>query len=132
MKIRAMAARGFGLLAILLCTGLHAENSAIPEQATAQNEVHFTPLIGLKAETSTIRSGDNLDVRVVEDPSFNGKYSVRRGGYIIVPQIGRIAVADKTKEEAAAAVEKALEAAQVPKATVTIEIIKKPAEKKRE
>ncbi len=47
--------------------------------------------------------GENLEVFVNEDPSFNGIYQVRRGGYIIMPQVGRIAVAGKSLSAAEAA-----------------------------
>ena len=34
-----------------------------------------------------ILPGENVEVFVVEDPSFNGRYPVRRGGYIIMPAV---------------------------------------------
>jgi protein involved in polysaccharide export with SLBB domain len=65
--------------------------------------------------------GENLEVFVNEDPSFNGIYQVRRGGYIIMPQVGRIAVAGKTLSAAEAAVKRALQSSQLHNATVMIE-----------
>jgi len=65
--------------------------------------------------------GENLEVFVNEDPSFNGIYQVRRGGYIIMPQVGRIAVAGKTLSAAEAAVKRALQSSQLHNASVMIE-----------
>jgi protein involved in polysaccharide export with SLBB domain len=65
--------------------------------------------------------GENLEVFVNEDPSFNGIYQVRRGGYIIMPQVGRIAVAGKTVSAAEAAVKRALQSSQLKNASVMIE-----------
>lgn len=65
--------------------------------------------------------GENLEVFVNEDPSFNGIYPVRRGGYIIMPQVGRIAVAGKSLSAAEAAVKRALQSSQLQNASVMIE-----------
>jgi len=65
--------------------------------------------------------GENLEVFVNEDPSFNGIYQVRRGGYIIMPQVGRIAVAGKSLSAAEAAVKRALQSSQLKNASVMIE-----------
>ena len=75
------------------------------------------------SDSDIIVPGENLEVFVVEDPSFNGRYQVRRGGYVILPQIGRIAVAGKTIDAAEGAVRKALQSSQLQKATVMIERI---------
>lgn len=68
-----------------------------------------------------ILPGNNLEVWVNEDTSFNGRYQVRRAGYIILPQIGRVIVAGKTIAQAESAVRKALQATQLKHATVMIE-----------
>ena len=65
--------------------------------------------------------GENLDLFVVEDNSFNGHYQVRRGGYVIIPQIGRVMVAGKKVSEAESAIKKSLEANQLQHATVMVE-----------
>jgi protein involved in polysaccharide export with SLBB domain len=65
--------------------------------------------------------GENLEVFVNEDPSFNGIYQVRRGGYIIMPQVGRIAVAGKSLSAAEAAVKRALQSSQLQNASVMME-----------
>ena len=74
-------------------------------------------------DSQIIVPGENLEVFVVEDPSFNGRHQVRRGGYIILPQIGRVAVAGKTIDQAEAAVRRALQSSQLQKASVLIERI---------
>ena len=65
--------------------------------------------------------GETLEVFVNEDPSFNGRYQIRRGGYIIMPQVGRIAVAGKTIPGAEAAVKRALQSSELHRASVLIE-----------
>jgi protein involved in polysaccharide export with SLBB domain len=77
-------------------------------------------------ENTLILPGDNLEVFVVEDPSFNGRYQVRRGGYIIMPAVGRIAVAGKTLPEAETEVKRLLETTQLQKATVMVEKVEGP------
>ena len=72
-------------------------------------------------EENIILPGDNLELFVVEDASFNGRYQVRRGGYIIMPAVGRIGVAGKTLQGAEAEVRKALESTQLLHATVMVE-----------
>jgi len=72
-------------------------------------------------EDSLILPGDNLEIYVVEDSSFNGRYQVRRGGYIIMPAVGRIPVAGKSMQGAEQEVRKALEISQLQHATVMVE-----------
>ena len=73
------------------------------------------------ASNEVLVPGETLEVFVNEDPSFNGRYQVRRGGYIIMPQVGRIAVAGKTIPGAEAAVKRALQSSQLHHASVLIE-----------
>ncbi len=73
-----------------------------------------------------ILPGDNLDIFVVEDTSYNGRFQVRRGGYIILPWAGRIPVAGKTLSEAEVEVRKALENSQLQHATVMVEKVEGP------
>ena len=73
------------------------------------------------ASNEVVVPGETLEVFVNEDPSFNGRYQVRRGGYIIMPQVGRIAVAGKTIPGAEAAVKRALQSSQLHHASVLIE-----------
>jgi len=72
-------------------------------------------------QENLILPGDNLEIFVVEDTSFNGRYQVRRGGYIILPAVGRIPVAGKSFQEAETEVRKALETTQLQHATVMVE-----------
>ncbi len=75
----------------------------------------------VSASNEVVVPGEMLEVFVNEDPSFNGRYQVRRGGYIIMPQVGRIAVAGKTIPGAEAAVKRALQSSQLHRASVLIE-----------
>ena len=62
----------------------------------------------IQSGEEVILPGNNIELWVNEDTSFNGRYQVRRGGYMILPQIGRVQVAGKTVGQAEAAVRKAL------------------------
>jgi polysaccharide biosynthesis/export protein len=73
------------------------------------------------AGDEVILPGNNLDIVVTQDSSFNGRYQVRRGGYVLMPQIGRVVVAGKTVPNAEAAIRRSLEATQIKRATVFIE-----------
>ncbi len=75
----------------------------------------------VSASNEVVVPGEVLEVFVNEDPSFNGRYQVRRGGYIIMPQVGRIAVVGKTIPGAEAAVKRALQSSQLHRASVLIE-----------
>lgn len=65
--------------------------------------------------------GDVLEVYVTEDASFNGVYQVRRGGYIVIPQLGRIQVAGYPLAAAEAAVKGPLELLFLRQASVLVE-----------
>lgn len=68
-----------------------------------------------------IMPGETVEVFVVEDSTFNGRYQVRRGGYIILPQVGRITVAGKTVKQAEGSLRKSLESSQLRHASVMLE-----------
>lgn len=75
----------------------------------------------IQSGEEVILPGNNIELWVNEDTSFNGRYQVRRGGYVILPQVGRVQVAGKTVGQAEAAVRKALLATQLRRASVMIE-----------
>lgn len=77
----------------------------------------------VSGESDVLLPGENVELYVNEDASFNGKYQIRRGGYIILAQVGRIPVAGKTIEQAEAAVRRALEDSQLHHASVMLERI---------
>lgn len=62
--------------------------------------------------------GDTLDLFVLEDSSFNGKYVIRPSGDIIIPKLGRITVVSMSLAEVESAVKKQLETTQIKTATV--------------
>ena len=92
---------------------------------TCQNEIQATvktpKQAGPGGADDLVLPGENLEVFVVEDSSVNGRYPVRRGGYIILPAIGRIYVAGKDIKASEAEVKKALESTQLRHASVMIE-----------
>ncbi len=73
------------------------------------------------ASNEAIVSGEVLEVFVDEDQSLNARYKVRRGGYIIMPKVGRIAIAGKTIPRAEVSVKRALQNSQMRIASVLIQ-----------
>ncbi len=65
--------------------------------------------------------GDSVEVLVEEDPSFNGVFEVREGGYILVPKIGRLLVAGLTRNAVEHRIQEALQRSQIKTATVFVE-----------
>ncbi len=49
----------------------------------------------------SILPGENVEITVVENNDLNGRYLVRRGGYIIMPGIGKVSLAGKSVAQAA-------------------------------
>jgi protein involved in polysaccharide export with SLBB domain len=98
--------------------------SALREKGV-ENEKQIELAGIVRTDDEVIVPGEYLLVSVNEDASFDNLYQVRRGGYIIMPQVGRIAVAAKMIPAAEAAVKRALLSSQLTAATVTIE--RKPA-----
>jgi protein involved in polysaccharide export with SLBB domain len=89
--------------------------------ATVESELSRTQPTATVTNSDTVLPGENLEIFVNEDQSFNGRYQVRRGGYIILPQVGRVAVAGKSIDQVEAAVKRALENSQLTRATVVVE-----------
>jgi len=88
-----------------------------------QGSLNQSAPVTVMGETDIIVPGENLEVFVNEDASFNGRYQVRRGGYIILAQVGRVMVVGKTLNQAEASVKRALESSQLTRATVMVERI---------
>lgn len=76
---------------------------------------------GATVGDEVILPGENLEVIVNEDSGFNNRYVVRRGGYIIMPGIGRVSVAGKTVTQAERDISSSLRQTQLKRATVTVE-----------
>ena len=68
-----------------------------------------------------VKIGDQLDIFVLEDKSFNGSFSVRETGEIIIPQLGRVSVQGLTLPAVEQAVKRQLEASQLKTATVIVD-----------
>ena len=65
--------------------------------------------------------GDQLELIVEEDPTFNENYEVRDGGYILIPKVGRVPILGLSRGDAENQVKQALEKQQLTKATVFVE-----------
>lgn len=73
------------------------------------------------AYSAPVEAGDILELFVEEDNSFNGRYSVRERGDIIIPTVGRIPVAGMSVSDAGVHVRSKLEATHLKKASVIID-----------
>jgi protein involved in polysaccharide export with SLBB domain len=71
--------------------------------------------------TKEIKMYDRLELFVTEDPQFNGVYTVRESGDIIIPIVGRIPVEGSSVEEAEKTIKERLERGQLQKATVIVD-----------
>lgn len=65
--------------------------------------------------------GDTLELFVKEDPSLNGSYPVREGGYIVIPRAGRVQVSGLGREGAESAIKDYLQRTQLTQASVLVE-----------
>jgi protein involved in polysaccharide export with SLBB domain len=73
------------------------------------------------ASQQTFQVGDNLELLVEEDPSFNGTYEVREGGYVLIPKVGRIPIVGLGRDQAESRVKDSLEKQQLKQASVYVE-----------
>lgn len=71
--------------------------------------------------TKDIKMYDRLEIFVTEDPQFNGVYTVRESGDIIIPIVGRVPVEGFSVEEAEKTIKERLERGQLQKATVIVD-----------
>ena len=113
-----------GLLACCLssCTNDPLDSGDFPQPAV--REVRGET----KAENKDVFvAGDNLELFVKEDATLNNSYSVREGGYIVIPRAGRIPVAGLSRVQAEKQVKDALQRTQLTEATVLVERTSKQA-----
>ena len=86
-------------------------------------DVALRPVAGEKKPSADIISpGEDLEIHVADDASFDGRYSVRQGGYINMKSVGRILVAGKTAQEAAVKIAKALQTTNSVTATIHTDV----------
>ncbi|MFN7139153.1 MAG: polysaccharide biosynthesis/export family protein [Limisphaerales bacterium] len=94
------------------------------ERVQNQSRVAIQTLQGSfkeNVEANLLVPGESIEVLVLEDDSFNGVYQVRRGGYIVLPRVGRIYVAGKDVAGAEKAIKEALQESQIKDGTVMVE-----------
>ena len=80
-----------------------------------------TPAASAAPRPDLIDSGETIELLVMQDESFNGMYQVRQGGYILIPQVGRVPVAGMTVPAAEDSVAKAFSQTMIVNPTVIIE-----------
>lgn len=90
---------------------------AVVEAPNAQN-LQPTPHFELGYR---LQAGDEIDLFVLEDSGFNGKYPIRASGDVILPKLGRVQVVGKTLSEAEQAIKRSLEQSNLKQATVILD-----------
>lgn len=104
------------LFLISLISACQSKNNTIvapPQNTTSSEAAAHSQHNGYQ-----VKIGNQLDIFVLEDKTFNGSYPVRETGEIIIPQLGRIYVLNMNLAEVEAAVKRHLEATQLKVATV--------------
>jgi protein involved in polysaccharide export with SLBB domain len=100
--------------------------AAIVEEEKVESDIHDTvqtlqTSIKGNPGSDLILPGQSVEVYVAEDDSLNTVYQVRRGGYILMPRVGRISLAGKDLAGAEKAIKEALQVNQIKNATVMVE-----------
>jgi protein involved in polysaccharide export with SLBB domain len=99
-------------------------------KVTEEQEAMFEALreaVDVETYTAPVLPESVLELNVAEDETFNGRYQVRSGGYILLPRLPRIFVAGKTVQEAEEVIRQELKAQQIlDNATVQLEVIEGP------
>lgn len=103
----------YGLFLLTACISL-VRPVCYAQNAAPATELKQNPLAMLKAfeapadQPYQLGRGDEITVEVVGRPELTGKHMVGPDGKITLPIAGTIVVADKTREEAATAIQSAL------------------------
>ncbi len=71
--------------------------------------------------TTPLKPGDNIEIYVTEDTSYNGSQLVRREGHILLPGFGRFPVAGLSPSQAESKLKAELEKSKLRVATVIID-----------
>ena len=91
------------------------------EDATQSKMRGMTSVVLELLPTTPLADNDSLQVTVSEDDTLTGTYTVKRGGYIVMPRVGRINVNGLDVPGTEKAIKEVLEATQLRQATVIIE-----------
>ncbi len=110
-RIPALAC--FAILAFAFTSNSANEISTSPAMPTREES-------NIAAEGAALQEGDSVEIFVFEDPSFNGLYKIRQGGFISIPQVGNFKIARLTAEQAEKALKAKLEENLLRRATVSI------------
>jgi len=70
--------------------------------------------------TPALQEGDDIEVVVFEDASFNGTYRIRQGGYVVLPQVGQFRASGLSPSQIETALKMRLEQDLLRKATVSV------------
>jgi protein involved in polysaccharide export with SLBB domain len=97
------------------CSSGDKGNLPPPTPPQSERENPADPMAGRFAP------GDILELFVKEDATLNGSYSVREGGYIVIPRAGRISVVGLDRDGAETAIRNYLQRTQLTEATVLVE-----------
>ncbi len=82
-----------------------------------------TAAAAASASEPVFRAGDSVELLVEEDRAFDGVFEVREGGYVLIPKVGRVAVAGLTRSVVEQNIREKLQNQQLKRATVYVELI---------
>jgi len=101
----------------ILLSGCAGTSETLPPPPISQT----APRPARVPQERKITPGEILDIFVLEDESFNGRYLVRAGGDIILPKIGRVQIAGGTLAQAESAIQAKLSVDQLRAADVIVD-----------
>ena len=118
-KLASLNCQVFALkLELLILKWWNCNNNLLLVHESPSNPSSATPT-GTRSDL--ILSGETIELLVMQDESFNGMYQVRQGGYILIPQVGRVPVSGMTVPAAEESVAKAFSQTMIVNPTVIIE-----------
>lgn len=125
VKIKKTAAQlTLAAVVVGVCSCSSSSNSgafpsvALPQQSPVQETVRST-------NDRAFAPGDQLELYVEEDTSFNGSYVVRPEGYVLIPKLGRVPINGLSRDGAEKRMKEYLQRTQLTTATVFVELIQK-------
>ena len=87
------------IILVLIMTQACTSTREMPSKTSSQTSRAVTPQTDVSQNQYVIRPGDEIELLVWEQPSFNTLTTVSRLGTIAIPLIGEIMVAGLTQEE---------------------------------
>jgi polysaccharide export outer membrane protein len=118
---RLISLRLLGKLSVLVVAAALAACTSAPDLEAVDL---LLPRSGASSQIGSsyrIQIGDQIDVFVLEDSSFNGTFMIRPSGDIIMPKVGRVPLLGMSLAEAENGIKQTLQGSQLRQATVIVD-----------